>query len=159
MKTRFDTYCGLYCGACMIMKANINGTVNDLASTWEMKAADLKCRGCKTDINYKHCADCKIKECNRNKNLESCHECNDFPCSIISDFKNDDRPHHSIVLRNLKEIKKSGLTTWMENQKDRWSCPECGHSFSWYEKTCDICNRELFNAKDEEKNGHGGEYV
>ena len=151
MKSRFDTFCGLYCGACMIMKANLNNTVNDLASTWEMKAAGLKCHGCKTDTNYKHCADCEIKVCNQNQNLESCHECNEFPCVKITDFNNDEKSHHSIILRNLKEIKKKGLTQWMEKQKIRWSCPECGQPFSWYEKNCEICNHELFSCEVEEK--------
>ena len=154
MKNRYDTYCGLNCGACPVGLANDRGDtgrINAMAEEWGRLAEELVCGGCKTDKTAVFCTDCRMRLCAREKGLEFCVDCDDFPCSTISDFRNDEAPHHSVVLRNLELIGKLGVKTWLENEARRWSCPECGTRFHWYSETCEECGCSLYNAVSEEK--------
>lgn len=151
MKERYDTYCGLYCGSCEVFLANRKGLVDELAREWEMNPADLRCNGCKDELVATFCRSCKIKGCAEDKGIGFCFQCADYPCKILSDFKNDHRPHHSIVLYNLALIKDNGLNKWLKEQEIRWSCPGCGEKYSWYDESCLNCNSVLKNCLDDEK--------
>lgn len=151
MKFRCDTYCGLYCGACSVFIANKKGIVEERAKEWEMNPEDLKCHGCKTEITAVYCKDCDIRQCAENNNIEFCFECGDYPCNRLREFRNDEWPHHSVVLQNLETIQKKGVQEWVKEQEIRWSCPECGTLFAWYDEVCKKCGNTLYNCKDEEK--------
>jgi len=130
----------------MIMKANENETLDELAKVWEEKPENLKCDGCKTDVNYHHCADCGIKKCNLEKGYDNCSECDDFPCEKIQEFNDDDYEHHSVVIRNLNELKEIEISVWLQKQEERWKCDSCGTRFSWYDEKCSNCGTELYNS-------------
>ena len=151
MKFRYDTYCGLYCGACAVLIANKKGTVDKRAQEWEMNPEDIACHGCKTDVISVYCKTCDIKECAENRTIEFCCECEEYPCARIVEFRNDECPHHSVVLVNLDTIKKEGVSKWLNNQETRWSCPECGAQSQWYDKVCSQCGSALYSCVDEEK--------
>ena len=151
MNFRYDSYCGLYCGSCEICLMNEIGKIKEKAKEWDMNLSEVKCFGCKTNQNSIYCIDCDIKLCAKSKNIEFCHECDEFPCSRISDFRNDKYPHHSVVLKNLKIIKEKGLNSWLNEQKKRWKCPQCGTRFTWYNEICNECGEKLFNCEQEEK--------
>ena len=59
---RYDTYCGLYCGSCMVLKANEEGKLEKLSEKWGDKPEELICEGCKSSVNSVYCADCDIKK-------------------------------------------------------------------------------------------------
>lgn len=151
MDFRYDTFCGLYCGACDVFIANMNSKVEALAQAWKMDLNQLKCHGCKSTVNAIYCMDCDIKKCAQNRDIEYCFQCEEYPCSRLVAFRNDEHPHHSIVLQNLGFIQSQGSARWLEKQKERWSCPNCGTGFSWYAKTCEICGGALHNCQDEEQ--------
>jgi len=150
MEFRYDTYCGLYCGACEVLIANKNGEVEKLAKAWNMKPKELRCHGCKTETTASFCATCDVKKCAENK-VEFCFQCNEYPCARLVEFKNDKYPHHSVVLKNLNSIRDKGINKWLEEQETRWSCPGCGTKFSWYDKVCKKCGEKLYSCEDEEK--------
>jgi predicted RNA-binding Zn-ribbon protein involved in translation (DUF1610 family) len=54
-------------------------------------------------------------------------------------------------LVNLSRIQKIGVRNWLTEQKSRWSCPECGTRFTWYDETCDLCRNKLYNCQSEDK--------
>ncbi|MEE9379087.1 MAG: DUF3795 domain-containing protein [Candidatus Lokiarchaeia archaeon] len=151
MNFRYDSYCGLYCGACEICLVNECGNIEVKAKEWDMKLSDVKCFGCKTHQNSIYCIDCEIKLCAEAKNVEFCHECKEFACSKILDFRNDKYPHHSVVLKNLKTIKEKGLNNWLIELEKRWKCSRCGTRFTWYDEICKECGEILFNCEQEEK--------
>jgi hypothetical protein len=150
MGFRYDTFCGLYCGACDVLQANKSGTIETLAQAWGEEPEQLRCRGCKSEINAVYCKECGIKLCAKNKEVEYCFQCDDYPCTRLVAFRNDDHAHHSIVLRNLDHIGRHGLEQWLEEQRARWSCPNCGVGFTWYDKVCKGCGNGVYNCKDEE---------
>ncbi len=151
MSYRYNTYCGLYCGACEVLKANRNGTLETTARKWKMKAADLACHGCKSTVLSVYCRNCDIKNCARRMKVGHCVDCAKFPCERIIALNNDQSPHHSIVLKNLKEIGDVGASAWLRRQDRRWRCKNCGERFSWYAKRCGECGSSVYNSISEEK--------
>jgi hypothetical protein len=151
MKYRYDTYCGLYCGACAILLANEKGEAEKRAKEWKMKPEELKCHGCKSETIATFCVTCDLKKCAEDKKVDFCFQCDEYPCARLLEFRKDKWPHHSAVLKNLDFISEKGWDMWLKEQKARWSCSKCGTRFSWYDKTCKSCGGKLYNCEDEEK--------
>ncbi len=154
MEFRYDTYCGLNCGACHFLGAYERGDeewLKKAAESESCKTDDLRCRGCKTEVTAVFCTDCEMRLCAREKGVEFCNECKDFPCETITNFRNDKHPHHSVIFKNLRAISDTGVEAWLKEEKQRWSCKTCGTRFYWYSKTCTNCGEELYNAVKEEK--------
>lgn len=148
---KLDTYCGLYCGACKIYLVNKKGLVEETAREWKMNPEDLYCNGCKTEKTSVFCRDCQIKLCSESKRVDYCYQCEKFPCEILVNFRNDENPHHSIVLHNLRKLKEKGINNWLKEQEIRWSCSECGEKYSWYDNKCSNCSSSIRNCIDDEK--------
>jgi hypothetical protein len=85
-ESNYDSYCGLYCGACDILRCYEKGHESKFVSLWTeltLKAflksqganysgdddLKLKCLGCKSDDVFIVCRSCKIRECAISKNL------------------------------------------------------------------------------------------
>jgi hypothetical protein len=150
MAFRYDTYCGLYCGACPVLVANETGQLAETARKWDMKPEELVCGGCKSGVECVYCRSCRLKACAQDKQIESCVECAEYPCLQLIDFRNDSHPHHSAVLGNLSRIRKIGVRNWLTEQKTRWSCSMCGTRFTWYDETCAQCGSRLYNCRSED---------
>ena len=154
MGIRSDTYCGLNCGACPVGMANDVGDLDELksmAESWDRTPEELLCSGCKSEVTATFCTSRHMRECARDKGLEFCVDCADFPCEIITAFRNDDASHHSAVLSNLEMIGEIGVEAWLAAEAVRWSCPGCGKRFHWYTESCPGCGTELYSAVSEEK--------
>ena len=163
---RYDTYCGLYCGACDILCACRDGLESGRAPQWadlperfrgQLRRAEVKCRGCKSDDPFAGCAGCPIRRCARKKGIAgTCRDCGKYPCMIYLLFKlvwkvrKLDRklPHWKAAPGNLKAIKTSGVERWLAEQKIKWQCPDCGTGFTWYRDKCGKCGREVGSLKD-----------
>lgn len=127
MKERFDSYCGIYCGAC----------------------STPGCNGCKI-MNENHWSpDCKFIQCAQSKNVDACPLCDQYPCDNIMEFEKDKHVHHKTVVPNGKRIKEIGLEAWLEEQKERWTCEQCGKGFTWFDDKCKSCGTEVFSANKE----------
>ena len=150
MKFRFDTYCGLYCGACELMNAFRAGKQKEMAEQWNMDPEDIKCYGCKSGDESCWCNDCEFKRCAIEKGVDFCGECTEYPCKMLKDFQADDAVHHSSVLRGCDRIKEIGMEKWLTEQAIRWSCEQCGATSTWYRENCDKCGAELINCIKEE---------
>ena len=150
MKQRYDAVCGLYCGACRVVQCNETGTVDAIAREWGMKAEDLVCHGCRSDVRAALCRDCEFIQCAESKGIEHCSDCDELPCAKLTAFRDDDAPHHSAVVRNSEAMRELGVERWLQIQRDRWSCPECGARSWWYLETCSSCGTTLRDARAEE---------
>lgn len=151
MATRYDSYCGLYCGACPIRAATVKGEVEAKAAEWGLAAEKIVCQGCKSKVNAKLSADCVMRLCARDHGLDFCGECDEYPCGTIQNFESDGYPHHTVIATNLEAIYNRGVDAWLAEQKERWSCKACGTPFTWYEDRCSSCGAELYGACAEER--------
>lgn len=146
MTYRYDAPCGLYCGACGTILADKAGSVDILAKEWGMQPGQLVCHGCKTGTT----GDCTFRDCVASKGIEYCFQCDTFPCDELVRFRNDRASHHSVVLRNLRRMREIGVEQWLEEQRLRWSCPNCGAGSFWYDAECKMCGTPLRDCRAEE---------
>lgn len=151
MPYRYETYCGLYCGACEVMRANRTGTVARTAQKWKMSPAEITCHGCKSTVLSIYWRECDIKRCALARKVANCSACSLFPCRRIRSLNDDDAVHHSSVIRNLGTIAGIGVKAWLRRQDSRWRCKECGARFTWYAKKCNACGAVVLNSEAEEK--------
>ncbi len=151
MTFRYDSYCGLYCGACFVMRANEEGRVAEQAREWEREPNEITCHGCKSNVNSGYCRACGIKACAMERGLEFCVDYSEYPCERLIAFRDDEWSHHSAITRNLAELSKLGLQQWLKAQAARWRCPSCGHRTTWCDETCHACGAAVVPNRDEEQ--------
>ena len=157
MNFRYDTYCGLFCGACEALLSVEAGEIDKLADRWNTPAEDMECHGCKSGKISMFCRTCKIKMCAEERELQFCSECNDFPCPMISDFHRREAPNPTIIRNNLEVISKNGVDAWISSQKSRWMCEHCGSKFSYTDSICGACGKKVYTIKEEVENMLKGE--
>ncbi len=89
------SYCGLLCSECGAYKSTANNDDSlrkQTAEEWsrmygaEIKAEDINCLGCKSDVNFSYCGMCKVRVCNVEKNLNNCSECDSFSCDNLEEI-------------------------------------------------------------------------
>lgn len=138
----FVSPCGLYCGVCAIHIADRDnnekfkerlvglykgGTPGKgtLPNSENLTTEDIKCNGCLSDNLFMHCKQCDIRECIKQKGYEGCHQCDEFPCKYIESFSM--AVGKKVILRSVPYRKKHGTKKWIEDEKARYFCPECGN--------------------------------
>lgn len=145
--------CGLYCGACTIYITYKSGDKEALKSMAERinqerdtkldPETDFPCEGCLSSTVAWYCRECGMRDCAVSKGITHCAQCPDFPCKIITDFNDDEWPHHGEVLVNVERQKEIGITAWLGEQEKRWLCPECKKATGWYDTSCRQCGTKL----------------
>ena len=142
--------CGLYCGACGIYRATRDNDEEKLeefarglsAKTgYQFSVDDVRCDGCLVNGRLDlWCRKCQIRVCEKlQSSKERCSDCVEFPCTQLTDFRDDGMNHHSEITDNLEQIKKNGVDVWVEYEEKRWTCPECKTNLSWYDPNCPGC--------------------
>jgi len=141
-----ETYCGIYCGACSVLVHGETGRADGfVACCGKLPKAELACGGCKSDSVYAGCRTCGFRDCAVAKGVAHCAECADYPCGMFEKWRSAKRvlPHVAEAAPSLEAIRRDGLEAWLAAQKARWSCPDCGARFSWYQAGCAECGRDL----------------
>lgn len=141
--------CGTYCGACPMYINNRSGDKQKVKGMFEryagkpmkMDIENLVCDGCLSGGHIAfHCQKCEMRLCAADKpDVTRSSDCPDFPCSRLTDFSNDGRLHHAELPDNLRNLQKMGIKDWARYEQDRWQCPECSDSLSWYDRVCSNC--------------------
>jgi len=142
--------CGVYCGACTTYRAFND---NDQALfTWLMKmrmpSEEIFCKGCGSSVINKWCTNCDFRKCVQKREIAYCFECKDFACKKLIDFSKT-RPHRTLGLRNLKQLKEMSTEEWLEQQRKRWTCSQCGKQLHWYSEKCPNCETRFVSATQE----------
>jgi ribosomal protein L40E len=143
MEMNLIGYCGLYCGGCKNYQYTEKG-----ASTDEEGGKIEPCEGCRSTLTTEWCSDCAIKVCNRERGTEICIECGDNPCSLLTNFMNDEKyPYHLEVMDNMKAIKEKGCAQWIKNMEIEYSCGICGAKNHWFANSCVKCGEKIKNGR------------
>ena len=142
----YDSYCGIYCGACSIMRAYRGGHKDRMAANY-VEDRQLKCHGCKSGTLFVNCSKCKIRDCAVSRKVEHCFECPEYPCRNINEHKRVEKilPHLTLNRKNLQIVKESGCSEWLAQQEQYWKCADCQTPFSWYAAKCHNCGSDLSN--------------
>ena len=173
-KRRLAAPCGLYCGACLVYRANKQGNtelLEQIAKAFSVQdgqlpagmppvrkgcdisevqrqmqgVKDAACEGCLSEIRAFPCRICGFRDCVLEKGLTNCSQCADSPCQLLIDFHNDGLPHHGEVLANIQRQRDIGMDAWIAEQEERWRCPHCGCAIDWYATQCSDCGAALSN--------------
>ncbi len=162
---RGDSYCGLYCGACEVLTLYRDSLTTGKAASWEDLPKPLQevippdysivCRGCKTDLVSPGCRGCEIRACARKRKVDACVLCPEYPCRLVeerranmADDLEDILPHIRSKFPPPEPIRAVGFEAWRGEQARRWTCPDCGTPFTWYQENCRECGRKLDALKE-----------
>jgi hypothetical protein len=140
MKEELIAPCGVDCSVCS----------GYLAFRHDVRAKGMRmayCKGCRP--RDKKCAFLKkICELLLNNKIEFCYECEDFPCEQL---KHIDERYKTLyrmsLVDNLNFIKEHGLQKFLENQKKKWECPDCGDVICCHNGICFNCGLEKLRNK------------
>ena len=118
--------CGVICDVCFGFQRSKN-----------------KCVGCNY-IGKKlyHCTTCSIKTCPEKNGNEKllCNDCSKFPCKRIRNLdKRYTAKYGESPIENLQTINELGLKRFVEIEKEKWKCSECGHILCVHRGVCLIC--------------------
>ena len=103
------------------------------------------CNGCRdiTKDKPKTRTQCRIKLCEhlQGRSHRFCVECHLYPCQRLRqmDFRYRSRYHLSII-NNLKVIDHEGVRKFLQHEKIRWKCPQCGNILCVHKNVCLFCD-------------------
>lgn len=109
------------------------------------------CEGCFKGDNGKpeHCRKCKIKDCTKEKGVTYCYECSDYPCKLVKNLEKSYNKRYKVSLvENSQFTKEHGLTEFMKQQKEKFTCPECAGIISIHDSECSECKWQAKNQSD-----------
>jgi hypothetical protein len=119
-------------------------------------SAPVVCHGCKGDVVFRGCRACPIRKCARAKpHITTCLDCRRYPCyrhwlvDVVRRLTGFNRklPHLSVLSENRATICEKGVAAWLQEQEKRWACPSCQTPYSWYERACTSCARDLSDVR------------
>lgn len=125
--------CGVYCGACPSFEKSCFGCSSETKQNTRTSRMGCKIRIC----------------CHTIKKVNYCAKCDQFPCAkvnqkLIKSHPKDPRFKYRHELPQMhEEFKKMGITKFLQHQKKRWTCPDCGGSVRFYHYKCSQCDRAV----------------
>jgi hypothetical protein len=133
LKPELIAPCGMNCGVCKSFLAFSRGVPQE-------KGKVTHCVGCRPRGK-----NCYIKRgCPklRKKEVEFCFECNDLPCKNLAHLDKRYRERYSTnLVGNLKELQEKGMEQFLEDQKSRFRCTNCGDVVSVHDNKCYTCGK------------------
>jgi ribosomal protein L40E len=132
--------CGMNCALC----AGYLALKNDIKKNGVMIPY---CNGCRP--RDKKCAYLK-RGCEniRDKKIMYCYECDIFPCdNLIHLDKRYKKFYKMSMLDNLIFIQEEGLKKFLEKEKQKWICRECGGMLSCHNGICFQCGMDKLRNK------------
>ena len=107
-----------------------------------------KCPGCRCPDTNKGVTRvrCKIKKCEVFNDIDKkfCFECGKYPCEKLEhiDYRYKTKYNMSMI-ENLEYIKNSGINNFIDNEKIRWTCNECGGTICAHKGYCYSCGKKM----------------
>ena len=100
-----------------------------------------------------YCANlCKIVNCEIRKTLPDgfCDRCPQYPCREIVDkecWYVNAYPMIESLMGNLAFIGENGIEQFLEREKFRWTCSDCGGCISVHDGVCYGCGKKHTDRK------------
>lgn len=129
--------CGLKCAVCS-----------------EALRKEIPCVGCRNEgYRGEYCANlCKIVKCEIRKTLPDgfCDKCPQYPCREIVDkecWYANAYPMIESLMGNLAFIRENGIEKFLQREKERWTCSDCGRIISVHDGICYGCGKRYTDRK------------
>jgi len=140
MEEKLIAPCGMNCGICS----------GYLAVKYDVKSKGIKmpyCIGCRP--RDKECSFLK-KRCDLLLlgQVQYCYECDDFPCVRLKSIDKRYRTHYRMsMIDNLEFIEENGIINFLEQEAEKWRCPECGAEICCHNGICFNCGLNKLKRK------------
>lgn len=89
---------------------------------------------------------CIIRECKilKDRKWKYCSDkCDTYPCKSLKSLdKRYSTKYHTSMIENLKYIKEKGINAFLEKEKKKWTCPQCGGVITCHGSICLTCGFE-----------------
>ncbi len=123
--------CGMDCGLCLAQHRTKN-----------------ICTGCYAEGAQKspYCIRCPIKYCELLKSSGSkyCFGCTQFPCARVKHLDKRYRTKYGMsMIENLNNIKQNGIRKFVENERLKWRCDNCGNVVCVHRPNCLVCGEPV----------------
>jgi len=130
LKSSLIAPCGMNCGLC-----------------WGYQRGKNKCAGCNSNSLNKpsYCLRCPMKFCEMHSagKTKLCYACPDYPCKKIKHIDKRYRTKYGMsMIENLNSIKENGIRKFIQTEKQKWICPNCGNIICIHKTTCVVCGEE-----------------
>ena len=80
--------------------------------------------------------------------IKYCYECDDFPCRNLQHLDDRYRTNFRMsMIENLEYIRDNGIEKFLEKEKEKWECPECGETICCHNGICFSCSLERVAEK------------
>jgi hypothetical protein len=128
MPTTMLAPCGINCRVCYVYLRK--------------KKPCLGCRG-QDDAKPEHCRKCKIKDCALGQSIDFCFDCTSFPCVTIKRLDKNYRQRYQVsLIANAIRLKTVGAQQYLREEREKWTCAECGGVISLHDHACSECGKE-----------------
>ena len=133
--------CGMNCGICIAYhreRRPCSGCREHYSANGLMSSAS----GLGSAYKPKHCANCSIFNCEllSGKEPTFCYSCEKFPCRRLKQLDKRYRERYGMsMLENLESIRDSGLDHFIEGEREKWRCNQCGAVLSAHRDECLQC--------------------
>lgn len=100
------------------------------------------CEGCLNgDLGKpEHCRKCNIKSCAQQKGFVHCFECINFPCKLLKNLeKSYNKRYGTSLVENSNTAQAKGISMFLEQDCQKWTCIKCGGAFSLHDGACSDC--------------------
>ena len=126
--------CGMNCSVCSFYLAEKNNLRNTGFTT-------PYCPGCRP--RGRNCINRKMCESLKNGEIRLCYECDNFPCNALEQLdKNYKNKYHMSMIKNLNYIKDHGIGEFMNKERKKWECPDCGGIICCHNGVCYTCGTD-----------------
>lgn len=111
------------------------------------------CPGCKNIIGDEglcHPRTCSIFQCDQHvgKKTIYCFECSKFPCQRMRHLDLRYRTkYHMSMIANLQCILQNGMEYFIDEQKTKWTCSNCGETMCVHKHGCMSCTEPITENK------------
>lgn len=139
--------CGLYCGACVIYRAERDNQEwrGRIADSYKCNVEQVCCNGC-GDLSSECWGNgCKIVLCTRAKGVNYCFECQEWSsdnCSKFKDLYNDYLETGVNLRNNLVHIQEGRTQEWLQESQKKFTCKACGKPLTVWATKCHHCGVE-----------------
>lgn len=75
-----------------------------------------------------------------------CDQCPEYPCGACREGEERYQSQYALQKSpkgNLEFIREEGMGRFLQRQRERWSCPDCGGPISVHYGVCRDCGREI----------------
>ncbi len=103
-----------------------------------------RCNGCSSgkSLLRKSCSNCYFRKCDYQKGF--CYQCEKFPCTRLKKLDLRYKTNYKMsMIDNLHFIKKEGLDSFLKQEEQKYTCPNCGNILSVHRDFCIFCKKKI----------------